>query len=68
MDITQTFYDNLASEYDKLFQDWQATTREQAVILDKLFADKGYDRNARLWIVPAGSAPRPLVWHGWVIP
>lgn len=48
MDITQTFYDNLASEYDKLFQDWQATIREQAVILDKLFADNGHDRTARI--------------------
>ena len=32
MDITQTFYDNLASQYDKLFLDWQATTHEQADI------------------------------------
>ena len=22
MDITQTFYDNMASQYDKLFMDW----------------------------------------------
>ena len=39
MSITQTFYDNLASQYDKLFLDWQASTQEQAVILDKLFVD-----------------------------
>ena len=32
MDITQTFYDNMASQYDKLFLDWNATTQEQAVI------------------------------------
>ena len=32
MDITQTFYNSLASQYDKLFFDWQATTKEQAVI------------------------------------
>ena len=37
MSITQTFYDNLASQYDKLFLDWQDTTQEQAVILDKIF-------------------------------
>ena len=24
MDITQTFYDNMASQYDKLFLDWNA--------------------------------------------
>ena len=34
MDITQTFYDNMASQYDKLFLDWNATTQEQAVILN----------------------------------
>jgi len=48
MNITQTFYDNLASQYDKLFLDWDATTREQAVILDKLFSDNGFDHSARL--------------------
>ena len=37
MSITQIFYDNLAFQYDKLFLDWQATTQEQAVILDKRF-------------------------------
>ena len=36
MDITQTFYDNMASEYDNLFLDWKATTQEQAVILNKI--------------------------------
>ena len=43
MDITQTFYDSMASQYDKLFQDWQATTREQAAMLDALFAAHGFD-------------------------
>ena len=37
MDIIQTFYDNLANQYDKLFFDWQSETKEQALILDKLF-------------------------------
>jgi len=46
MDITQTFYDNLASQYDQLFQDWQATTREQAVILNRLFQKYGFDLSA----------------------
>ena len=48
MEITQTFYDNLASQYDKLFQDWEATTREQAVLLDQLFRDNGFDRTAKI--------------------
>lgn len=43
MDITQTFYDSLASQYDKLFFDWHATTKEQAVLLDKLFRGEGFD-------------------------
>lgn len=46
MDIVQTFYDNMANQYDKLFSDWQAATREQAVILDKLFNDFGFDKTA----------------------
>ena len=46
MDITQTFYDNLAPAYDKLFLDWKATTHEQAVILDKIFRHNGFDQSA----------------------
>ncbi len=48
MDIIQTFYDNLASQYDKLFLDWQAITREQAIILDKLFRENGFDETAHI--------------------
>ena len=46
MSIIQTFYDNMAAHYDKLFLDWQATTHEQAEILDRLFRASGYDRSA----------------------
>jgi hypothetical protein len=42
MNIIQTFYDNLASQYDKLFLDWQATTQEQALILDNIFRANGF--------------------------
>ena len=48
MNITQTFYDSLASQYDKLFLDWQATTKEQAVILDQLFKNEGFDTSAHI--------------------
>lgn len=48
MSITQTFYDNMASQYHKLFLDWQATTREQALLLDKLFRAEGFDRCAKV--------------------
>lgn len=48
MDILQSFYDNLASQYDKLFLDWQATTKEQSLILDKLFKHNGYDNQSKI--------------------
>lgn len=36
----------MASEYDKLFSAWQATTHEQAVILDRIFRGSGFDSSA----------------------
>ena len=48
MHITQTFYDHLAAHYDKLFLDWDAATREQAVILDRLFQANGFGRSAQI--------------------
>ena len=48
MSITQQFYDQLASQYDKLFLDWQATTKEQAALLDRLFRNQGFDLTARV--------------------
>ena len=48
MDITQTFYDNMASQYDKLFLDWNATTQEQAVILNKIFNNNGFSTSAHI--------------------
>ena len=48
MNITQTFYNNLATKYDKLFLDWQGTIREQADILDKIFKNNGFDNTARI--------------------
>ncbi len=46
MNITQNFYNSMASQYDKLFLDWQAATREQAEILNRLFEDNGFDKSA----------------------
>jgi SAM-dependent methyltransferase len=48
MNITQNFYDRLASRYDKLFLDWDAATQEQAVILNKLFIHNGFDQTAQV--------------------
>ena len=48
MSITQKFYDNLASHYDKLFLDWQATTQEQAVLLQRIFQKFNFDQSASI--------------------
>lgn len=48
MNITQSFYDSLASHYDKLFLDWQSATAEQAAILNKLFEANGFDTTAHI--------------------
>lgn len=48
MDINQTFYNDLAPQYDKLFADWEDATKEQAEILDRLFREYGFDLNARV--------------------
>ena len=44
--ITQAFYNSLAHHYDKLFLNWDEATREQAVILDKIFCDYGIDKSS----------------------
>lgn len=48
MDITQTFYNSMATQYDKLFLDWQSATKEQALILDNLFKKSGFDYSANI--------------------
>lgn len=48
MNIVQSFYDNLAVHYDKLFQDWQSTTQEQAKMLDEIFRRNGFDKCATI--------------------
>lgn len=47
-DIIQTFYNNIASQYDKLFFDWKVTTNEQAKLLDKIFRNNGYGLQSRI--------------------
>ncbi len=46
MDITQSFYDDMATQYEKLFLDWQSSTHEQAVILDAIFKENGFGKKA----------------------
>ena len=47
-DITQTFYDGLADQYDKFYADWQAAVREEAEFLRGIFEAEGFDRGARI--------------------
>ena len=51
MNITQSFYDNLAPQYDKLFEDWNSATDEQADILERICCSK----TAALAAAPAFS-------------
>ena len=46
MSIIQSFYDDLATQYDKLFLDWQSESAAQAEILNRLFRNHGFDRSA----------------------
>ncbi len=48
INITQSFYNNMASSYDKLFLDWQDTTHEQAALLSRIFQDNGFDYMAKI--------------------
>ena len=36
-DVTQRFYDSMASQYDKFYLDWQAAVREEAAFLSGIF-------------------------------
>lgn len=48
MSIIQKFYDNMASHYDKLFLDWKATTKEQAVLLQSIFQKFNFGQSASI--------------------
>ena len=43
-DITQTFYDSMASQYDQFFQDWASAAHEEAAFLMRIFERYGFDR------------------------
>lgn len=46
--VTQTFYDQMASQYDKFYQDWDQAAMEEASFLQKLFAEYGFDSSAKI--------------------
>ena len=47
-DVTQKFYDSMASQYDKFYLDWQAATHEEARFLSGIVQEYGFDRTARI--------------------
>jgi len=67
MNIVQTFYDNMAADYDKLFADWEATTMEQALLLEGIFSGEGFDKNARILDCACGIGTQAigLAALGW---
>ena len=60
MNITQEFYDSLATYYSKLFQDIEETMQEQAEMLDRIFTDNGYDRDAKVLDCACGIGTQTL--------
>ncbi len=47
-DKIKSFYDDMATQYDMLFQDWLETTKIQAKILDKIFISYDFNKSAKL--------------------
>ncbi len=47
-DITQTFYDGIAGQYDRFYPDWEEAVRGEAAFLDALFRANGFDRSSRV--------------------
>ena len=45
--VVQAFYDRLAPQYDRFYQDWDETVRSEARFLQKIFAEFGFDASAR---------------------
>ena len=46
--IVQSFYDSMASQYDKFYLDWQTAVKKEAVFLSELFKRYGFDSSARI--------------------
>ncbi len=60
MNITQKFYNSLASHYDKLFADWEAAVGEQAQILQRIFRHFGMADTASILDCACGC--REVIW------
>lgn len=60
MDIVQDFYDRMAPGYDRLFQDWTRETRSQALLLEQLFGEFGFEKGASLLDCACGIGTQAL--------
>lgn len=60
MDIVQDFYDRMAPGYDRLFQDWTRETRRQALLLERLFGEFGFEKGASLLDCACGIGTQAL--------
>lgn len=47
-DSIKAFYNDMATQYDMLFQDWLETTKFQAKILDKMIGNSGVRKKGKL--------------------
>ena len=43
----QTFYDSMASQYDKFYLNWEGTTHDEAKFLRDVFEKYGFDCTAQ---------------------
>ena len=46
--VTQNFYDRMAEQYDRFYQDWDQTTRQEAAFLKSIFDAHGFDLTSRI--------------------
>ena len=60
MGIVQNFYDSLASQYHKLFENWQAESKEQGDFLSRLFQENGFDKRATVLDCASGIGTQAI--------
>ena len=60
MDIVQNFYDNLASSYYKLFDNWNDDVKTQAEMMQKIFNRYGVSKTATVLDCAAGIGTQAI--------
>ncbi|MCM1399178.1 MAG: class I SAM-dependent methyltransferase [Clostridium sp.] len=60
MNITQSFYNDMASQYDKLFLGWETTMHEQAAFLSGIFRNNGFGDTSRILDCACGIGTQAL--------